>query len=749
MGNFSSFYLAELPLELQLDTTLGITAPTNPLDTTFAKQANVEDPQNIIRASLQKQINNIMPFAIPTGDLQSFGISNSFLCWLRSNNSEFNDLANDWAEGLKYGLTNTNDLADSDPKTDMKYIIFLEYVRLFTRRYFKRTRESALLDEYIPCSEKAIMVAYKNFRKYYFDTVYKPLRNDLFPTLYSNGTDGFQDVMNVLQISILQPFRDLNVGVTYGVFLTNVETIITNVHDFLISTGPLGQFLVNQYAPQAFAGQNVCKFDDKLNCLLRKFQNIPQSNDDGSFAVVSDNGSGNTASNYVNMVQPNASKYSVITSLMDILALFMLHITDKFVGCVNQFMQQPPATDNMIYTGASALERLYFILYGYTLGGGGITIQFSEKPDLNDTQIDTILGDEVISSPSPNSVVSGGMLKYIINRLRELLSSSTDITLYSILFTDVAPTVYARIGSSFFSGAFQLDWLNQNMADSTVNSPPLHTIADIMTRKPQNLCVNKVSLETELLELMDSKNLDQVLGSYACTYVNNIEGINIPAQSTYLVFNVTGSPITSYNQTIFVDFSISYTSTTPNSYQDFRFLCDCCDSCETIPSNSNIKCFKYYCIALVNYILYAIIRNGENIIPKLVLADLDFPFQTLPSTTFSQYVYTKGSSDTEALNLLFYMTSSWHDILYTSFFGTGKYFDPISIPDDVVCVESNWITTPLIQQLFYLFYIFDPDFLRLMITDITTLSASSSISSTNKNFSMRITNQERITKTNS
>ncbi len=755
MGNGNSvLYFIDLVLELQIDTTLGTTTPTNPLNTELALIKNIEDPENKIRESLKAQINSLLPFAIPSGDLLNSDVSNAFLCWLRQNNNEFNDISNDWAEGLKYGLTNVNDLSDADKKTDMKYIIFLEYVRLNTRRYFKRTRESALFDEYVPSSYKSIRDTYNNFRKYNFDQIYKPLRNDLFPTLYKNGINGWQDVLASLQNSVLLPFRNLTTDVTYGDFLNNIDAIITNLHEFLMSEGPLGDFLVNQYAPQVFAGQNVCNFDSKLQCLLCKLQQVPSTTGATIMEFSKDNGGGTTVTSYNpdrhdNNIT-NGPTRSLTEAISNVILTFIFHLFDKFAPYQGYPATGTALTNNIITNGGNVLLRLMLYIYGVD-NSRGVYNMISKSCEYTDHDIDLLLGDAVIAPTSPNSTLQSGALHYITATLRTLLSSSADIVLYPFLDPNIAPTALARISSSYFSGAFQVDWLNQTMSDSTINNPPKFSLSSIMMKKPQNICSsNRKSLETEILELMDNKNLDQVLGAYVCTFVNHIEGLNLPSQSAYIDFTLTGAnPITSYDQVTFTDFSVAYTDDVPNSYQDFKFLCECCDSCELIPTNSNIKCTKYYCIALVNYILYSIIRMYIGVeIPKLVLDDLIFPFNSLSLTSPQNYTYISGSFDTEILIMLFYMTNSWNEILYSEFFGPGAYFDPINLSDQLLCVQNEWTTTPLVQQLFYLFYKYDPEFLRLMISDTTTLVASGSTTKNTSNLRARTAFLEKVTKIN-
>ncbi|HXT84784.1 MAG TPA: hypothetical protein VN704_10735, partial [Verrucomicrobiae bacterium] len=201
----SDFFLAFA--ELDLNNTLGILTPSNPLDTTSAETNNVEDPSNLIRNSLRKAANSLNLGVIPSGNALSLPVSNAFLCWLRSNNSEMNDLMNAWAENLKYAFNNSSDLSDTDPRTNNKYMLFLEYVRQVTRRYFIRTREGALLDKFLPkfASEKIIIEAYDKFRKNYFDSFFKTLYSQTYKNLFSNNNfDGWINVSNNLQTNLLQ-----------------------------------------------------------------------------------------------------------------------------------------------------------------------------------------------------------------------------------------------------------------------------------------------------------------------------------------------------------------------------------------------------------------------------------------------------------------------------------------------------------------------------------------------------------------
>src|SRR6185437_14059935 len=232
--------------ELKLTSTLGLVTATNPLNTTESQQNNVEDVNNQLRNSMIKNVNSLTPFAISTTlNPLSINVSNSFLCWLRANNTEMNDLMNAWAEDMKYGLSNVSLLSDTDPTTNSKYMLFLEYVRLNVRRYFIRTREHFLMDHYLPKCEQSVVDVYFKFRKYYYDMVYKQLYSSYYPVIFTNlNQNGWTDVAGILQNFVLTPFRALTTtNTTYGNFLNNYTTLCQNLFFFLQSSGPLGQFI--------------------------------------------------------------------------------------------------------------------------------------------------------------------------------------------------------------------------------------------------------------------------------------------------------------------------------------------------------------------------------------------------------------------------------------------------------------------------------------------------------------------------
>ncbi len=734
-------------LELDLNNTLGKTSPVNPLDTVLSQKNNLEDPNNKIRESLKKQINSMNPLSIPPGDLLNIEVSNAFLCWIRVNNSAEGDNLNGDAEEVKRAMDIVDLLSDPDPNVSSHYMLFLKYVSENTKRYLRRTKEYALMSNYNPSCSDSIKHTYESFRKYYFDLTYKPLYNNLFPTLFKNGTDGWYDINKIFQDTILTPFRNLNIDTTYGTFLDNMEAIIGNLHDFLISTGPMGQFITNQYSSQSFAGQNVCKFDDKLECLLCKFQNISNTVDQNGLFIRGDNNDGTTTTNYFGAVLPVAgllSSRSILTSIIEVLRLYILHLADKFIPRIDDYGNNyPPLTDSIIITGAQTLSYLYAIVSGYSDGGGSIQMVFSESCSFTDAQLDIILGDISITTPN-EPVLSGGWLKFVIQTLRTLLSSSDDIIAYGLGDINDSPPTYARISSSFFTGAFQLDWLNQVMADSTYNIPSYYPISKILTMKPQNMCDKNISLESEILDLFSVSNLKQAIAGYVNTYLNHIEGLNMPSQDPYVSFTLTGN-ISSYDSVTFNDFIVEYSGDPSASYELYTFISDCKHD-KLIFDNSNIKCTKYYSIALINYMLYAITRNALSITPTLVLDDLTFNFNNLNLSNNPTYTYTNNTQSTNDLNKLFYMVASWNIILYNAFYGSDSYFDPINLPDQTVCI--NWVTTPLIQQLFYLSYKFDICFLNRLVTDTVPLTITGSSANTLSNFNSRIANQERITKTN-
>src|SRR6185437_12241880 len=247
-------------------------------------------------------------------------------------------------------------------------------------------------------------------------------------------------------------------------------------------------------------------------------------------------------------------------------------------------------------------------------------------------------------------------------------------------------------------------------------------------------------------------NLKNILGAYVCTYLNHVEGLNIPSTTQYIIPTVTPGlfgEIVTYDSFEFKDFSVNYVSSTPSlsSFREFKFLCNCefCD-CKSIPDNPNIFSYKYYCIALTNYIFYTIIHNEQRITPTLVLPDLNFPFNTLPYQNQS-YVYTSNAGGTFDINKLFWMTWMWNVISYQSFFGTGQYFDPVDLPDQKdLC--SGWTTTPLIKNLFYLFYRYDDEFLRQIYWVLGELSSSdpSLLFKASTDLYGRTTNLERVIK---
>ncbi len=753
--------------ELNLDGTLGVVPATNPLLTAASVANNAEDIDNQLRNTLVKNVNKQLPFAIPTSvDALDQSVSDAFLCWLRSNNTEMQDLMNSWAEDMKYGFSNDSLLSDTDPTTNSYYNLFFEYVRLITKRYFKRTKEFALMEHFLPRSEKSIIELYFMFRKYYFDLVYKKLYNSLYVDLFS-GVGGFIDVAGSLQF-LMTGFRLLDTSLTYGSFLDLFDELCFTSMLFLSTTGPLGEFLLN-YGSFPFAGQNICKFEDNLECLLCRLNQVPGDmfNTSELITFIISGSTTVPATDAYNTGKFESFLYnrppkSIIQSLMNILIAYILHLLDKFVPFTyTDPITSSSPTDYIDTNGANVL----LLLLEYIVGGSLVTTlpgtpaytnvpfaslnnRFSKSCKLSDQDIATILSPPSVNSDGTFPIIESGVLSFITANLRILLSSSDDILLLSPTNSEMPVISLPRLaagGTSYFGGTFAADWTTQQMADSTVNVPSNFPLSLIIDYRPQNTCNgNYISLESEIIELTDQKRLERVLASYACTYANHIEGINIPSQDPYMIPSVTvvGTTITSYDSFEFDDFQVDFTDS-PESHQSFRFLCECCD-CENVPKNPNIKCFKYYALACINYMLYSILRNSLSIDPTLVLDDLSFPFALLPLVDDNTYVYTNNTQSTADLIKLFYMTQQWNTLLFDSFFGASAYFDSANLPTQIVC--TGWSTTPLIKNLFYLFYKYDPEFLRLMITDIMTISESNT--TLIDNLVMRLTNLERVLRVN-
>ncbi|HXT84365.1 MAG TPA: hypothetical protein VN704_08560, partial [Verrucomicrobiae bacterium] len=441
------FALANLGIEI----TLGNISPTNPLNFPDAIETNWADPFEQIRSSLRRTANSLVPNSIPfiktaNDDLRTREVSDAFLCWMITYNSEMLDLMNCLAEDMKFAFTNDSDMSDTDPKTNHKYALFLEFVRLTTKKYFIRTREGALLDKFLPKlpTEKNLLESYKRFRKYYFDLIYTPLYSQTYRTLFQNGTDGWVDVSNSLQQNLLNAFQNLSTNTTYGEFLNSMNDIITATHDFLLSTGVLGQFLVNQYGilPE-FAGKNICGFEDKLQTLLNRLQSI--SGDAGTFinSYFIQEINGNIVTAYDNRpimnFITNKKPSSILESICYILIQFIFHLIDKFI--LYGFGSASVPSDYITQEGSLALQGLFGYIASSTYSNttGTIFSLFSGEHTFMDSDIEFILGDTVIQSGSPNNFIQFGLLKYIISQLQVLLSSSNDITLYDIRQDNLTP----------------------------------------------------------------------------------------------------------------------------------------------------------------------------------------------------------------------------------------------------------------------------------------------------------------------
>ena len=742
--------------ELSFITTLDVVPPINPLTTTNSVNNNVEDPLDFMRILIKNSmlLNSLTVVKFPTTDPLNFNTAIYIMCWARNNYPVFQDLINRWGEELKYAFSNCSDKNDSDPKTSHKFKIFLDYVYLITDRYFIRTRESTIINDYnYSCSNnnsKNVKDIYFKFRQKFFFDYFNNLRNIQFDNLFTNSVVigsstvlcGWLDVQQAFITTIFQPLRNLTTnGVTYGQFLTNLQTIITNCYNLLISGGSLAQFILVTYPLAPFTGQNVSQFDDKLMCLYQLLLKVPSY--DLNYVVFSVAGNAFIpfyvanyfTDQYVDWFAISQNNKSILSSLIGILYGFILHLMDKFIPykSIEQNILPPDPTSGIINQGGQLLNYLTFYFTGFQQFQGIFNLYSSNTANLPDTDIEYIFG-----APNDTGNRITGILSYVITKLQDFLTyprTSNTIRLRSD--NDIGSPSYftftAQNANSFFFGTFNLiDWSSEIMADSTVNVPSKFNLTFILTQTPQNICVDKVSetgnklinetLEDLILNILSPETLEACFKAYVASHLNILEGLGIPTSQTYIsstLFVDEFGRINSFNgftvNNIFE--KVPATSTCPASLININFLS------QYNFDNPNLSTLKYYYIAIVNYILFSICRQsdfGDLELPQLNVANMSFPFNFLPEQS---NIY--GNADNDNVRLL-YEVYIWNQLLFSSFYGAGKFFDPVNLPSVNVCINPNWSTTPLIKNLFYLYWKYDRCFLNQiskMISDtaLTTL----------------------------
>ncbi len=730
--------------ELSLITTLDVIPPLNPLTTTNSLLNNIEDPLDLTRALIMNSMYFVSetPIKFPNPNPLNIATTTYIMCWFRTNYPYIDDLISRWGEDLKYAFLNCDDRNDTDYKTVHKYNILLEYVYLLTKRYFYRTREYNILYRYVfECDNSVIKDIYFKFRQKYFDQYYNNLRNIQYDILFTNTTTtnlglvncGWLDIEQIIINQILVPFRNLNTsGSTYGVFLTNIENIIISLHDFLSSDGSFLQFILTTYVNFPQYGTNISKFDDKLTILYSYLTSIPDYYDIqptyipevfSSIIGIPYFTSNYYSDEFVDWFSRAQNNRSIISSIIGLLYNLIIHLIDKFVRY--QQLELPIPTlepaDGITFIGGMFLQYLTFYLTGSSVFGfEGLAKLYSlnnATTILDDSDIDYILGP-----PDDTGNRITGVLRYIIEKLRDFLTVprvSSSILLRSD--NDIGTPTYisfpAENKNSFYFGVYDgIDWLTQTMADSTVNIPSKFNLSFILLQKPENICINKLSqyknitkpdvLENVILSLSSEDSLANCLRAIVATHLNIMEGLNIPTSNTYFTPTLTinsSNKITIYNNLILTNIleTLTSTSSCPTSTLNIIFLS------QFKFNNPNLINLKYYYIAIINYILFSICRQAtfnDLELPSLNLEGLSFPFNDLIIYPFSnvqsaQYIYGPNNNDT--IKLL-YQTYIWHQLISISFFGTGKYFDPINLPDSQISIFPSWTSTGLIRNLFQL-----------------------------------------------
>ncbi len=372
----------------------------------------------------------------------------------------------------------------------------------------------------------------------------------------------------------------------------------------------------------------------------------------------------------------------------------------------------------------------------------GLYHQFAHRND----NITTADADYILGAPNDAGTHLTGVLRYVISKLSSFLSSPGSISIRPDNDSGVPSyiTYPAENKGSFYFGAFDgIDWNTQTMSETTVVSTPRFGIDYILSGRPTNIYVNNLTLERNILNLLDESTLECCFEEYVNTHLNIIEGLNIPTTNIYFnpTLTVFAGNIISYDSLSVTDINekISETADCPQSniniifkdssnnidvnilYKNNYLFVSPIDDIENNPNTSSVKSsvknMKYYCIALINYMLFSIIRQdrfSDLEIPPLDLTTIDFDFNNI--TTPNTYTYGSGNGNT--IQLL-YETFLWHNILSNSFYGTGSLFDPINIDDVGVCDSpvappTTWITTPLIKDFYYLQWIHNECYLEFL-----------------------------------
>ncbi len=756
MSSSSSEYFDALN-DLELSTTLGVIPPINPLTTSDSLKNNLEDPTNIIRIDVMdamKVLDNSVSF--PSNDPLDPVTAIYIMCWFNDNFDNVSDTIVRWAEDIKYAFQNCDDKNDTDPKTNHKYKLFLEYTSLLTRQYFNRTRESPYVDNLFFSCNNGIKETYFRFRTQYQQMYYNNLRYEQYSILFDDFT-GWDTVVRFANNNILDPLKKLTtVNVTYGRFLSDLLTIISNCHEFVASFGVLSQFILTTYPIAPFYGQNFCEFDDKLKCIYDIITNFPsyQSQLHHYPDVQEDlvtNPSIALAGYYTdykidwfNLAQNNRS---IASCLCGIIVNYILHLMDKFIPYYRfpLFGAAIPSIDTgaVSFAGAQLLQCLLFYFIGVDdftiityIGGFPIFTQTTafeglyhrfakDRNGLTSADIDYVFGS---SDDSGFSIT--GILTYVVSKLGDFLSQNnstliTEMLIRSDLDFSNTPTylffLYDGIPpNKFFLGSFSnIEWVDQLMTDSTINLPPRYPVSFILDKKTQNSYINNTTIETILKNLASENTLECCFKTYVSTHLNILEGLNIPTSVSYFTPSISidiFGTIISYNSLTITDIyeKIPAAGPCPYSVINYKFLIETVTANNNNYINTNLRNIKYYIIAIINYILYSISRQilFSNTLPPLNINDITLPVNTLLA---GNYIYGSGNSNT--IQLL-YNTYIWNQLIFDSFFGTGEYFDPIDLPDAPVCTSLT--TTALLNNMFYLEWKFNRCFLNYLSTNILT-----------------------------
>ena len=403
MSSSSDFYTALEDLELP--TTLAVVPPANPLGTTLAIQNNLTDPDNLIGVDIMDAMQVLYnTVSFPSTNPLDINNATYIMCWSVKNFTNFSDIVSEWASELTYGFNNCDDRNDTDTKTNHKFRLYLEYGMLLLKRYFDRTRESPLIDNLLFGCDKSIKETYFKFREEYFYQYYNNLRNTQYDILFTNkvtttlGTIpcGWLDLQQVAITNIFEPLNNLQGTFdTYGDLLNNIETIVENCYNFLISEGNLAQFVLTTYPLAPFYGDNACNFDDKLKCIYNKFTDFPSYLPQRSrfpqvtgytYPFINIHIAQYFADPNLDWFQLGQNNRSVISCLCSIIINLILHLMDKFTPYYRYSLAfaTPPgippvanlfningAGGGITYIGFQYLQALLF----YFIGDFSYTVQ--------------------------------------------------------------------------------------------------------------------------------------------------------------------------------------------------------------------------------------------------------------------------------------------------------------------------------------------------------------------------------------